>query len=130
MFLDHDHLGVAPRPALAPDAPEAPVNSALASAGPCITMAPFNGDSRPREPFMACVDPPFPYRIPDAGLRQPPDLLALTDLKWVMSAYVGRIDIQRLLSDSAYARRCLDEARATPSELVQRLAARVLSPLI
>lgn len=60
----------------------------------------------------------------------PPDLLALTDLKWLMSAYVERIDITRLLRDSAYARRCLDAAHATPSPLVHRLAEQVLTPLI
>lgn len=79
---------------------------------------------------MSCVDIPFPYRRPPVEPRTPPDLLALADLKWVMSAYVGRIDIPRLLREPAYARRCLDEASATPSELVQRLALRVLSPLL
>lgn len=59
-----------------------------------------------------------------------PDLLALTDLKWVMSPYVEHINIARLLRDSAYARRCLDEAHATPSKLVHELAERVLAPLI
>ncbi|HMW24632.1 MAG TPA: hypothetical protein PKC59_14465 [Burkholderiaceae bacterium] len=68
------------------------------------------------------------HRIPQR--TEPPDLLALTDLKWVMSAYVDRIDTDRLLREPAYARRCLDAACATPSELVRSLATRVLSPLI
>lgn len=66
---------------------------------------------------------------PDGASPEVPDLLALADLKWLMSAYVVRIDIQRLLRDRAYARRCLDEARATPSEVVRRHADRVLAPL-
>ena len=59
-----------------------------------------------------------------------PDLLALTDLKWLMSAYVARIDVARLLREPDYARRCLDAACSTPSDLVRQLATRVLSPLI
>jgi hypothetical protein len=76
---------------------------------------------------------PMASLYPSAAASCPcdaPDLLALADLKWVMSAYVERIDIARLLRDSAYARRCLDEAHATPSELVHKLAERVLTPLL
>jgi hypothetical protein len=79
---------------------------------------------------MACVHTPThrAHRIPPCAHR--PDLLALTDLKWVMSPYVERIDTDRLLREPAYARRCLDLACATPSELVRDLATRVLSPLL
>ncbi|MCK6425220.1 MAG: hypothetical protein L6Q75_09020 [Burkholderiaceae bacterium] len=79
---------------------------------------------------MACLQSPtaLPRRSPARGAA--PDLVALTDLKWLMSAYVERIDIPRLLREPAYAQRCLEVARTTPSEVVQRVATRVLSPLL
>ena len=81
------------------------------------------------EPTMASLHP-SPAGSTTGLSGEPPDLLALTDLKWVMSAYVECIDTARLVREPAYARRCLEAACATPSELVRRLAARVLSPLI
>jgi len=79
---------------------------------------------------MACVLSQSHLAHPLPSGAGQPDLLALTDLKWVMSAYIERIDTDRLLREPAYARRCLDAACSTPSDLVRSLATRVLSPLI
>lgn len=126
MYRDHDHTAPTVRapgrslPRFSPDAGD----------GPAATVTAGGEPIRPEESAMACLHPPAPgpRRAPRCGAT--PDLVALTDLKWLMSAYVERIDIPRLLREPAYAQRCLDVARATPSEMVQRVAARVLSPLL
>lgn len=126
MYRDHDHIGPSAR------APErsSPGFSGDGADGRDATVAAGGESVRPEESAMACLHSPaaLPRRTPAGGST--PDLVALTDLKWLMSAYVERIDIPRLLREPAYARRCLDVARATPSEMVQRVAARVLSPLL
>ncbi len=66
----------------------------------------------------------------DPVADESPDLVALVDLKWLMYAYGGWIDVPRLCRDSAYAGQCLERALAMPSELVHRTARRVLLPLI
>ncbi len=66
----------------------------------------------------------------DPVAEESPDLVALVDLKWLMYAYGGWIDVPRLCRDSAYAGSCLERALAMPSELVHRTARRVLQPLI
>jgi hypothetical protein len=73
----------------------------------------------------ACAD-----SAADPVADQAPDLVALVDLKWLMYAYGGWIDVPRLCRDSAYAGTCLERALTMPSELVQRTARRVLQPLI
>jgi len=84
-------------------------------------------------PVMTEIDP-----VPALSTELPyspeptasPDLVALVDLKWLMYAYGGWIDVPRLCRDSAYAMTCLDRALAVPSDLVRNTARRVLLPLI
>lgn len=53
----------------------------------------------------------------------------LADFMALIAAHGMRLDLPRLIRDRVYARHCLDEARHTPSALVQRCAEQVLVPL-
>jgi hypothetical protein len=73
---------------------------------------------------MSCSLPPV-ANAPDAD----DELARLADFKWLMAPHGLWIDLPRIIRDRIYARQCLDRARQTPSELVRRLADRVLVPL-
>ncbi|MFM2065864.1 MAG: hypothetical protein RLZZ584_773 [Pseudomonadota bacterium] len=70
---------------------------------------------------------------PDGGDDQPgwqdSDLLTLVDLKWLMAGYGQWLDLPRLRRDDGYARAALHQAQGLPSELIRRVAQRVIHRL-
>lgn len=74
---------------------------------------------------MSCV---LPQRCEERGAAHD-ELAQLVDFKWLMAPHGLWIDLPLIIRDRIYARQCLDRARRTPSELVRRLAERVLPPL-
>lgn len=77
---------------------------------------------------MALVSCAMPQRGETRGAADD-ELARLVDFKWVMAPHGLWIDLPRIIRDRVYARQCLERARRTPSELVRRLAERVLPPL-
>lgn len=59
-----------------------------------------------------------------------PDLVEMVELKWLMAGHGLWLDVPRLCRDQAYARCTLDAAQGLPSDLIRRIAQRILTPLI
>lgn len=59
-----------------------------------------------------------------------PDLVEMVELKWLMAGHGLWLDVPRLCREPAYARSTLEVALALPSDLIRRIAQRILTPLI
>ncbi len=70
-----------------------------------------------------------------SGLRpahtadEPPDLIEFVDFKWLMAGEGHRIDVDRLQTDTTYARACLALAQGSTSATLRRSAER-LAPCV